>query len=319
MKTIKAALALIIAGVLILSTACTENESKIDEVDNTISKNEVEVESEDWKSDLLYYSQGMSFPLPSIRERSIDSFKNSTLSEGHELLAVAHMSDNRIMLLSSNSNSYSSRYNEEHLYGWIYNDVSGSLIESKWDANKIKSVSEIDKEFVTNNILFPYNEQNINEIKNVTTYLDSELKEYKLSYLAAYKDYFVFRAFEEPMISKYIGLHLYIDYQGNLLEVEKYQYDKNIDGAPKFIDYTELTTESKDRLTRNQALGILKPHVDLIEGQDFGDGSIREIDGQEYYLFTIFNEFSVDEAYCVDVLTGDLYSCDEELTLKPLK
>lgn len=319
MKTMKVALAIIV--VLVLSTACTEKESKFDELDDTTSKNEVEVEAErgDWKSDLLYSSQGMSFPLPSIRERAIDVFGGSNSSEGHELLAVAHMVDNRIILLSSNSDSESTRYNEEYLKGWLYNDVSGSLVESEWDTNNIKSVSEIDKEYVLNNILFPYNEQNINEIKNVTTYLDSELKEYKLSYLAAYNDYFVFRAFEEPKKSKYIGLHLYIDYQGNLLEVEKYQYNKNIDGAPKFIEYTELTTESKDRLTRNQALGILKPHVNLIEGQDFGDGSIREIDGEEYYLFTIFNEYSVDEAYCVDVLTGDLYSCDEELTLQPLE
>ena len=126
-------------------------------------------------------------------------------------------------------------------------------------------------------------------------------------------------AFEDTGVPKYIALLLYIDYQGNLIEVEKYLYDENATSPYKFIEYTELTTESKDRLTRNQALGILKPHVNLIEGQDFGDGSIREIDGEEYYLFTIFNEYSVDEAYCVDVLTGDLYSCDEELTLKPLE
>jgi len=317
MKKMKVALVVIV--LLLLSTACASNELKDKDIDNSVSKVEVEVEPGDWKSDLLYYSQGMSFPLPSIRERAINAFFDNSLSEGHELLAVAHMIDNRIILLSSNSDSDSSRYNEEHLYGWIYNDVSGSLIESKWDANNIINVSEIDKEFVLNNILFPYNEQNINEINNVTDYLDSELKNYSLSYLTAYNDYYVLRAFEEPKEAMYIGLHLYIDYQGNLLEVEKYQYDKNVNGSPKFIEYTELKTEIKERLTRNQALEILKPHVELVDGQDFGDGSIREIDGQEYYIFTVFSEYTVDDAYCVDVLSGNLYSCDEELTLTPLE
>ena len=59
--------------------------------------------------------------------------------------------------------------------------------------------------------------------------------------------------------------------------------------------------------SQDQALKLLKPYVNLFPGQDFGDGSIRNI-----------NERTVDDAYCVDVLSGEVFQCDEEMTLTPI-
>lgn len=82
---------------------------------------------------------------------------DSSLGEKHELLRIAHTNDNRIVLLLTDSELDSSKYHEEHLYGWVYNEASDSIIEQKWDTDNLKRVSEVNKEYVLHNILFPYN------------------------------------------------------------------------------------------------------------------------------------------------------------------
>ncbi len=108
---------------------------------------------------------------------------------------------------------------------------------------------------------------------------------------------------------------------------------QNVDGQTDLLK-TALVIEGKistarDRLqipaapcdqaiSEEDALSVVANYVTLLDGQSIQDGAIREIDGREYYLFTINNEFSVDDAYCVDVATGQLYQCDEALILTPV-
>ena len=76
--------------------------------------------------------------------------------------------------------------------------------------------------------------------------------------------------------------------------------------------------ESNEFINKEEALNILEAKINLLDRQYFGDGSVRDIDGREYYLFTINNEITVDGAYCIDIITGELFYCEEDLTLMPI-
>lgn len=76
--------------------------------------------------------------------------------------------------------------------------------------------------------------------------------------------------------------------------------------------------ESNEFISKEEALDILEAKINLLDGQYFGDGSVRDIDGKEYYLFTINNEITVDGAYCIDIITGEIFYCEEDLTLVPI-
>lgn len=86
----------------------------------------------------------------------------------------------------------------------------------------------------------------------------------------------------------------------------------------KDLESNDVYKKEHEDITQEQALEILKPYVDLVEGQDFGDGSIRNIEGKRYYLFIVFNENTVDNGYCVDVLSGEVFHCGEDLKLTPM-
>ena len=71
-------------------------------------------------------------------------------------------------------------------------------------------------------------------------------------------------------------------------------------------------------ISKEEAQEILEEIIELLDGQYLGDGSVREIDGRDYYLFTISNENTVDGAYCIDVITGEVFYCEEDLNLIPV-
>ena len=76
--------------------------------------------------------------------------------------------------------------------------------------------------------------------------------------------------------------------------------------------------KNSNLISKGYALEILKSKIKLIDGQFIGFESQREILGNNYYLFTIYNEYSTEAAYCIDVNTGEVFKCDQEMNLTPL-
>ncbi len=76
--------------------------------------------------------------------------------------------------------------------------------------------------------------------------------------------------------------------------------------------------KNSNLISKDYALEILKSKIKLIDGQFIGFESQREILGNNYYLFTIYNEYSTEAAYCIDVNTGEVFKCDQEMNLTPL-
>lgn len=79
------------------------------------------------------------------------------------------------------------------------------------------------------------------------------------------------------------------------------------------------TNKLSSSLNKEEALKILESKVELSEGYYFTDGTLREINGNYYFIFQIADENAAGSAHGIDINTGDVYEVDEALTLTPFK
>ncbi len=91
---------------------------------------------------------------------------------------------------------------------------------------------------------------------------------------------------------------------------------------PLEIDSTSINQDSNkmilNKITLEQGLEILKSKVTPPMGFHFDPGELRNIDGKPYYLYTVSDENTTPYAYCVDVDSGKLYKCSNNMILTPI-
>lgn len=94
------------------------------------------------------------------------------------------------------------------------------------------------------------------------------------------------------------------------------QNDKNVVADDSIVDINRDEL-SNHKISKNKGLEIVTLKVKIEPGLHILYDSERNIKGKSYYLYTINNEEYTfeDYSYCVDVDSGELFKCSNDMTL----
>lgn len=77
--------------------------------------------------------------------------------------------------------------------------------------------------------------------------------------------------------------------------------------------------DASGKITQEHGYNLLNSAVKLSQGIYLKYDSTRTINGRDYYLYCVAGDVvATSRAYCVDIVTGELYSCSTAMKLKPL-
>lgn len=95
---------------------------------------------------------------------------------------------------------------------------------------------------------------------------------------------------------------------------------KNIMQEPAAeIENGLASRDASDKITQEYGYNLLNAAVKLSQGLYLKYDSKRTINGRDYYLYVVTGDVvASSRAYCVDIDTGELYSCSTAMKLKPL-
>lgn len=216
----------LIVTVLLSAIACVNNSmpSKEKETVKPNLSNSETNDTIDENTDYLYRSMVLSLPLPSQKHEAIEAFNSSPLTKGQILSDIAHSKSGDILLGSMDIKASEKEDSKEERF-WRYNTTSDELIEEPWGLEDVITTDENQKEYVMNNVVSPFVNNKMVTVNSVNNYLSSiSSEQFNLGYVAAYQKYYVLMAFNNSPDQYY----LYVDYNDNLLEIEKYTFNKEL-------------------------------------------------------------------------------------------